>query len=88
MTIWKYELTKKIGNQIIHLPGGAEILSVGSQNDILMIWVDVNPASKHAFYKLFIVETGQNAPEGGKFLGTVLLDNESYVLHVFDMGRA
>ncbi len=42
-TVWKFSL-EVADEQILHLPYGAEILSVGLQAEVIVLWALVDPA--------------------------------------------
>lgn len=85
-TIWRYEL-KLIGNQIIKMPANSIILSVHVKDNLPHIWAIVDPteSKEDRFFEFF--PTGKNLYEtlgDLKYLGTVLLNNDSLVFHLFE----
>lgn len=82
--IYKYGLDVE-GSQIVSLPKGASVLSVGEQKDGLMLWAAANPEEQH--YDRRIIEifgTGhpiEVAPR--RFIGTVQCKN-GLVWHVYE----
>lgn len=70
------------------LPHMGEILSVNVQNNQVVIYAKVNTNALISPRRVFMALTGEFLPEHGfwDYLGTVMLDNGSYVLHVFVEG--
>jgi len=87
--VHKYSLQPRSGRQSLLLPKGAEILAVGVQDDYnLQLWtlVDVMYAPEWVERTLLVYATGEYQQEPvGKHLGTLLLQNGAYVLHVFEV---
>lgn len=94
-TIWKYTLVdasvkKKpllTSNKIsIELPLDSTPLSVGVQNDKICVWVQVNKLEMQKVPRIFyILGTGNKAPSNAKFLGTVMLFDQTGVFHIFEL---
>lgn len=94
--IWKFTL-KLVELQILALPKGSEILSVGVQGEgpttpgQIQLWAIVPPETKPDWAdnaeekKIAIVGTGQMAPRS-RFLGTVMMIDGALVWHVFVEG--
>lgn len=86
-TIWKYELAT-IGDSIIELPDGADVLQVANQRERLTLWARVDasrPVRKRRFVSLV---TGGDASDVARanYIGTVQLSDGYLVAHVFDGG--
>ena len=94
-TIWKYTLPmsgEKISLEIPMLYADddgytaynvtKQILYVGVQDGFPTLWVAVDPDSPRQIVDIQMFGTGFNCPKEG-YLGTVLLLNDSLVLHVF-----
>ena len=88
ITIHKYALNTD-SEQVIEMPQGAMILSVHAQCGKPYIWVIVNTLGMIATRKINIALTGGNITTRtmGKPIGTVLLGEDSFVIHVFDGGE-
>jgi hypothetical protein len=94
-TIWKFnlnaagQLEQGDGCLIsrIEFPRSAQILSVDVQHGDVVLWAAVTPEDDARVPRRFaIVPTGGTIPNGGlspRFLGTVLMENGTYVWHVF-----
>lgn len=84
--IYKYALHH--GDNGLTLPSDSIPLSVAGQNDVVMMWVlhQRDPNTTRLYLRNFYVaNTGEDFNLGySKFIGTVLLDNGSYVKHVFE----
>ncbi len=72
----------------IWMPDGAEILSVGEQDNSLVVWAIVDQDAPKVTYQFAVYGTGQPLPldfdhnrKGNRFLGTV--QQGPYVWHVF-----
>lgn len=71
------------------LPSGAEILTVAEQfrgSRALSVWYRCCPAAEKVIRKLYIVGTGNPAPNksNARYLSTVILADGALVLHAFD----
>lgn len=85
--IWKWEL----GNSLmdISMPKGARIFSVHVQFGTPVIWAIVDPQAEKEIRTIVMVTTGRDfTVENVNYLvpvGTVLLSEGNYVLHVFEL---
>jgi hypothetical protein len=88
--IFKYKLPQPSGAQTIQMPQGAVILSVGMQRNFGVIWAIVDEDAPPVNRKFEVLLTGSTVPDAtavlGKFLGTLILGDGDFVLHVFDLG--
>lgn len=84
--IWKFEL-KVLSDQIILMPKGAKVLCVQVQNDFICLWAICDAEALKEKRKFSIFGTGHRL-EGSdkKYIGTIQLDNGSFVGHVFEQG--
>lgn len=84
ITIYKYELN--LGPNKVMLPYDAKVLSVAGQHNNLVMWVEVD-TERPLWDNWFLVTlTGHAIVDNfhpREFIGTVLLDNETFILHVF-----
>lgn len=86
MRVFKYKIPIE-DQPLVRLPLGAQILSVGQQNDQLLLWAMVDPAEMRTKRHTFrVAGTGPEIAEVNelKFLGTVHIDDGCTVLHVFE----
>lgn len=89
--IYKYKLEIAKNMQEITMPLGAQIMHIGAQNNTdLSIWCLVNPTQEEMKVRKFMVlATGDEFKiDDGKFyrfIGTVLFDGGSFVVHVFEV---
>jgi hypothetical protein len=88
--IWKFPLAPA-DIQDVPMPPGAEILSVAVQKGSVCLWAQVVPAEMKESRRVAMIGTGipiyeHDLPASAKFIGTVLLNDGSLVLHVFDLG--
>lgn len=86
--VFKYELA--IEDYVeIKMPMGAQVLSVGVQNDMPVLWALVNPDIPEMAYKFRLTGTGHEIDEkeasSMKFVGTCIMLGGSFVLHVFQV---
>ena len=84
--IAKYELSQMHGPEHVHIPAGAQVLSVANQSEHIMVWVRCDPTAPMFDYVFSKEYTGMDImPSGdvGQFLGTVLLYSGSLIIHVF-----
>lgn len=99
VTIHKYDIgSQKMSAQgtiEVLMPADAQVLSAHNQFGKLIIWAKVPSDEPAAVYRrLLVVGTGQQIdsnetemPNGAEFVGTVLFNQGSTVLHVFDLGE-
>ena len=71
---------------MLHMPAGAELISVGNQMEELVVWAVIDPevmVSERRVIKCVL--TGQVTDLAGYiFLGTVLFDKGNFVVHCFE----
>lgn len=79
--VFKYPLQITPEKQIINLPQGSTIVSVGKQNDQLMIWVEVDETRDTFPIEFYVFGTGQEVPADLEHKGTVMID--PYVWHIY-----
>jgi len=80
--IYKYKLRDTFAPQWVELPKDRLILCVEEQRGDVCIWATVGVGDKENV-KFKVVPTGGGHPDGGTYVGTVMLDNGDIVLHVF-----
>lgn len=86
--VWKYRLRYPLTT--VAMPAGAKLLHVGVQEVELfttaVVWALVNPDETQMIERQFmLVPTGHPFyGEGMDYVGTVLLDDGAFVLHVFE----
>lgn len=81
-TIWKYSLSATRQHQ---MPKGATVLHAAEQHGEICIWVlldEKEPLEMRSFTVLGTGSKFEKAP--GKFIGTVLLCQGQFVVHVFE----
>ena len=85
MRVFKYEIPVA-DESFVRLPLGAQILSVGQQNDQMFLWALVNPDEQRTERRnLRVAGTGHELTEVKelKFIGTVHIYG-ALVFHVFE----
>jgi len=86
--IYKYALAVEHGTQIVKLPAYPRILSVGFQDDALVLWAEVDPRAPVFDYRIATCFTGNALPADvyadQRFLGTVQRA-DGLVVHVFHL---
>lgn len=89
MTIHKYALEGSHPTILI-MPAGAEIIHVGVQRQSLCMWARVETEAQPEQRIFAVIGTGHAAPlpEEGRHVGSVLMFDESLVLHVFERAAA
>lgn len=81
--IFKYPL-KGSGALEISMPETHKVLSVAVQGKQVVLYALVNDTSRMVKKTVYVLLTGFPAAVGNTpFIGTVILDNGAYVLHVF-----
>lgn len=85
MTIWKFPLVITDIQQIT-VTEGAIILSVGTQNNSVCVWVMMDPKAKDQKRTIRIYGTGHEIQESEflKFIGTVATHNDALRWHIFE----
>lgn len=83
ITVWKYQLSVE-DLQWLELPRGANILSVGAQNEVPCLWCQVDTEAAKDSVLIVTHRTGHPMKKDNmKFLGTYQLYQGSFVGHVF-----
>ncbi len=88
-SIWKFAIEVE-DLQAITIPKSAIILSVQVQNGQICIWAIVNPSAPTVERVIRMAGTGHdltNRPVLGEFIGTVQINGEQFIFHVFDGGE-
>jgi hypothetical protein len=93
--VWKFSLPIEKVNDVISfdMPVGADVLSVGNQDECICFWTVINdPWSTLKQTRRFrLAGTGHPLEVAGfkfgKFLGTVLFMKGEFVLHVWEEAR-
>ena len=82
--IWKFELELQ-GDQLIHMPVDAEIISYQSQNGRIVIWIVVDIWQKMTEPRKFrLIGTGQPFEDfGGSYIGSA--QNNGFVWHLYEI---
>lgn len=85
-TIYKYGLG--MAQEEIEMPVGSTILHIGTQHGKICMWVEVNPENPIVKRTIEIYGTGdlirQDMGISKKYLGTVKLNDETLILHVYE----
>ncbi len=84
--ILKYILPTAHSSHKVLMPFGAEILSLQVQRGEITIWALCSETGTPGMRCFSLYETSQKVDGKGKFVGTALLNDGYYVLHVFDEG--
>lgn len=89
MVVWKANLDFGLAGdeQLIDMPVGSNILSVAIQHNKIAVWFEAPEDTVMTKRKFVVVETGKNVPKSSKFIGTVMILKDSYVVHVYDAGE-
>jgi len=87
-TIYKYPL-RHVGSQELEMPQGAQILSCQAQQGVPCVWALVTTESPKVNRVFRVLLTGAHADPllTAVHIGTVLLDEGNFVVHVFDEGE-
>jgi hypothetical protein len=83
--VWKFYLGMG-PEQTITLPKGAQVLSVGVQNDLMHLWALVDPDAPRVDKHFYVVATGEPCDyvRGMKFCGVAMMRDGALVFHVFE----
>jgi hypothetical protein len=83
LVVWKFPL-----GEVVEMPEGAEILRLGTQGGQPYIWALVDSTAFMRDRRFVVVGTGMPVPDArGSYIGTVLLHDDSFVLHVWEAAR-
>lgn len=82
--IWKYPLVID-DRQIVHVPRGAELLTVQSQGGTPCLWAKVDTEAEPVSVEIVMHGTGHPADDtdGLKYLGTFQIAGLAFVGHCF-----
>ena len=90
--IWKFAVPppNSEGRAIVSVPDNATILSVGIQENQLVVWAKVSYGYGWHDRMLIAVNTGRAAdiPPSARFIGTLTSQLTGIVWHVFEAGPA
>lgn len=68
------------------MPQGAKVISAHAQNNGVKIWALVDKTAEPETRNFMTLITGDNPTiDTSKFIGTVLLDDGAYVVHIFEL---
>ena len=81
-TIWKFPMPA--ASIRLRMPVGAEILCVQMQHGVPCFWAIVDPEAERENREFFVLGTGQELGEVGKYLGTFQLQGGDIVFHLFE----
>lgn len=85
--VWKFPVVAPDahGRSFIDAPAEAELLSVGVQDDVIVVWALTESLNALHRYRLIVANTGMSIPEfppSACFLGTVTTSN-GIVWHIW-----
>jgi hypothetical protein len=92
MVIWKLNLKTMEQYQGVRVPKGAVFLCAREQRDLITVWYLCNPptdpktedADWETRVLIVCLTGGEVPPIPNRYLGTVLLQSGSFVVHVFE----
>lgn len=84
--IYKHTLTHARGKQQIEVHEGAKIIKTGVQYDVPTIWTEEDTSRRKVAMKFVCFHTGDtlHSDEVGWHLATFILDDATYILHVYE----
>ncbi len=82
-TVHKYEVDRGVAKSIFSIPITSRFLSLQVQDNKPVLYFEVNKNLREATQTFLAVETGAEVPLGVRYIGTVMLDGDSYVLHIY-----
>ena len=82
MVIWKDQIGTH-GRYDAEWPDGSEIVMVAGQGDYVTFWYECDPEAEYTTRKFQVCWTGEPAPEGGKHIGTAMV--QYLVCHVYEV---
>ncbi len=85
-TIWKFPI--KVGENVVEMPVGAEVLSVQAQHGEPQMWALVRPGNDTEKRYFSVFGTGHNvAVRVTKYIDTFQLHGGHFVGHVFEVSE-
>jgi hypothetical protein len=87
MTVWKFSIPSPNALgwvDVPDVPAGAELVSVGFQDERMVLWARCDPSRSRSARRLIVVNTGQEVPLSGRSIGTAIHPVVGTVWHVFD----
>jgi hypothetical protein len=84
--IWKYEIPISVRECfLLAMPKGARILKLALQNGVPTLWAMVDSHAGYETRKFALVLTGSPITIEGEYIDTFLLEDDSFVLHLFEV---
>jgi hypothetical protein len=80
-TIHKYELAGVVTP--ISTYEGVRFLHVDTQRERITVWAEVNTLDRECLRTLHLVPTGGDVPRQATYVGSVLIDEGTFVFHVY-----
>jgi hypothetical protein len=77
--IYKYQLS--LGETTIKLPESFQVLHVGEQNGLLMLWVELDLNASKIPYTFHVIGTGHSVKPHMHHIGSVIMN--PFVWHVY-----
>lgn len=69
----------------VQMPMVCHGLSLQMQKDVPTLWAQVDPQSSPCVRTFEWVGTGSEVPYGGKYVGTVQVNDGDYVFHLYEI---
>lgn len=86
--IWKFGLNaERTIAATFDIPAGAKFLATANQHEGVAIWFEVDPAADTEARTFRLVLTGESPVPNSTHLGTVLLDQGAFVVHLYEVHR-
>jgi hypothetical protein len=84
-TVHKYALTASVVE--LHMPRGARLLAVATQNGVPCLWAEVDPRQEDEVRTFVGHGTGHWVPDGETYIGTAHdVEGLGLVFHVYERG--
>jgi hypothetical protein len=83
--VWKYRLALTSNAQSVLMPLGTQVLSLQLQLEEPVLWAKVYTEAPVVPRYFAFVGTGLSVPENSGYVGTLLLENGSRALHLFEL---
>jgi hypothetical protein len=84
--IWKYQIALRVDGVFwLDMPKGARILKLALQNGAPTLWAMVDIHADTETRKFALCLTGSPIVDEGEYLDTFLLENDSFVVHLFEI---
>lgn len=84
-TVWKFNLPRHPGVYDTPMDASGKILCVAVQRGHPVVYAEVDAAALVVRRRVQLVMTGEQVPRTGRYVGTLMLLNDTFVLHAYEV---